>query len=581
MLLRLLRTYSRAYRPWIIAVLIFQLASTIATLYLPSLNARIIDQGVARGDTDYIWRTGAVMLGVAFVQVIAAVIAVYCGSRTAMGLGRDVRRSVYRQVGSFSAREVGKFGAPTLITRNTNDVQQIQMLTLMGLNFMVMAPIMCVGGIVMALREDPGLSWLVWVSIPVMGVLLGIIVAKLMPWFRIMQDRIDGINGVLREQITGIRVIRAFVKERHETERFARANQQLTDISVQIGSLFVLMFPIINMIMHIATAAVLWFGGHRVDQGLIEVGSLTAFLQYLLQILMAVMMGTFMMMMVPRAVVCAERITEVLDTEPTMNAPAHPVEPASHNGRLEFHDVTFQYPGAEAPVLDRISFTAVPGQTLAIIGATGSGKSSLVNLIPRLFDPVSGKVTLDDVALTEYPPQQLASSVGLVPQKPFLFSGTIASNLRFGRQDATDEELWEALTVAQAADFVREKPEGLDAPISQGGTNVSGGQRQRLCIARAIVTNPRVYVFDDSFSALDVTTDANLRDALHAVTRNSTVVTVAQRVSTITGADQILVLEHGRITDRGTHRELLDSSDTYREIVESQLSAEQSTGGLS
>lgn len=581
MLLRLLRTYSRAYRPWIIAVLIFQLASTIATLYLPSLNARIIDQGVARGDTDYIWRTGAVMLGVAFVQVIAAVIAVYCGSRTAMGLGRDVRRSVYRQVGSFSAREVGKFGAPTLITRNTNDVQQIQMLTLMGLNFMVMAPIMCVGGIVMALREDPGLSWLVWVSIPVMGVLLGIIVAKLMPWFRIMQDRIDGINGVLREQITGIRVIRAFVKERHETERFARANQQLTDISVQIGSLFVLMFPIINMIMHIATAAVLWFGGHRVDQGLIEVGALTAFLQYLLQILVAVMMGTFMMMMVPRAVVCAERITEVLSTEPTMHPPAHPVNPASHHGTLEFHDVTFQYPGAEAPVLDRISFSAVPGQTLAIIGATGSGKSSLVNLIPRLFDPVAGKVTLDGVALTEYPPQELASSVGLVPQKPFLFSGTIASNLRFGRQEATDDELWEALAVAQADEFVREKPEGLNSPISQGGTNVSGGQRQRLCIARAIVTAPRVYVFDDSFSALDVTTDAKLREALRPVTRQSTVVTVAQRVSTITGADQILVLEHGRITARGTHRELLDSSDTYCEIVESQLSAEQSTGGRS
>ncbi|GAA2121424.1 ABC transporter ATP-binding protein [Kocuria atrinae] len=580
MLLRLLRTYSRAYRPWIIAVLIFQLAATIATLYLPSLNARIIDQGVARGDTDYIWRTGAVMLGVAFVQVIAAVFAVYCGSRTAMGLGRDVRRSVYRQVGAFSAREVGKFGAPTLITRNTNDVQQIQMLTLMGLNFMVMAPIMCVGGIVMALREDPGLSWLVWVSIPVMGVLLGIIVAKLMPWFRIMQDRIDGINGVLREQITGIRVVRAFVKERHETERFAHANQQLTDISLKIGALFVLMFPIINMIMHIATAAVLWFGGHRVDQGLIEVGSLTAFLQYLLQILMAVMMGTFMMMMVPRAVVCAERITEVLDTKPTMNAPAHPVEPVSHHGTLEFHDVTFQYPGAEAPVLDRISFTAVPGKTLAIIGATGSGKSSLVNLIPRLFDPVSGKVTLDEVPLTQYPPQKLASSVGLVPQKPFLFSGTIASNLRFGRQEATDDELWKALEVAQADGFVREKPEGLNSPISQGGTNVSGGQRQRLCIARAIVTDPRVYVFDDSFSALDVTTDANLRNALRPVTRNSTVVTVAQRVSTITGADQILVLEHGRITARGTHQELLDSSDTYREIVESQLSAEQSTEGL-
>lgn len=579
MLLRLLRTYSRAYRPWIIAVLIFQLTATIATLYLPSLNARIIDQGVARGDTDFIWRTGAVMLGVAFVQVIAAVIAVYCGSRAAMGLGRDVRRSVYRHVGSFSAREVGKFGAPTLITRNTNDVQQIQMLTLMGLNFMVMAPIMCVGGIVMALREDPGLSWLVWVSIPVMGVLLGAIVAKLMPWFRIMQDRIDGINGVLREQITGIRVIRAFVKERHETERFARANRQLTDISVQIGSLFVLMFPIINMIMHIATAAVLWFGGHRVDQGLIEVGSLTAFLQYLLQILMAVMMGTFMMMMVPRAVVCAERITEVLDTAPTMQAPTHPVDPSDRHGRLEFRDVTFQYPGAEAPVLDRISFSAVPGQTLAIIGATGSGKSSLINLIPRLFDPAAGKVTLDGVALTEYPPQELASSVGLVPQKPFLFSGTIASNLRFGRQDATDEELWDALTVAQADQFVREKPQGLASPISQGGTNVSGGQRQRLCIARAIVTDPRVYVFDDSFSALDVTTDMKLREALRAVTRNSTVITVAQRVSTITGADQILVLEHGRITARGTHQELLDSSETYREIVESQLSAEQSLGG--
>ncbi|MBD2762858.1 ABC transporter ATP-binding protein [Kocuria sp. cx-116] len=579
MLLRLLRTYSRAYRPWIIAVLIFQLTATIATLYLPSLNARIIDQGVARGDTDFIWRTGAVMLGVAFVQVIAAVIAVYCGSRAAMALGRDVRRTVYRHVGAFSAREVGKFGAPTLITRNTNDVQQIQMLTLMGLNFMVMAPIMCVGGIVMALREDPGLSWLVWVSIPVMGVLLGAIVAKLMPWFRIMQNRIDGLNGVLREQITGIRVIRAFVKERHETERFAHANRQLTDISVQIGSLFVLMFPIINMIMHIATAAVLWFGGHRVDQGLIDVGSLTAFLQYLLQILMAVMMGTFMMMMVPRAVVCAERITEVLDTAPTMRAPSHPVDPEDRNGRLEFHDVTFQYPGAEAPVLDRISFSAVPGQTLAIIGATGSGKSSLINLIPRLFDPAAGKVTLDGVPLTEYPPRELASSVGLVPQKPFLFSGTIASNLRFGRQDATDEELWAALTVAQADHFVRERPEGLASPISQGGTNVSGGQRQRLCIARAIVTAPRVYVFDDSFSALDVTTDVKLREALQPVTRNSTVITVAQRVSTITGADQILVLEHGRITARGTHHELLDSSETYREIVESQLSAEQSLGG--
>lgn len=580
MLLQLVRTYSRAYRHWIVAVLIFQLASTLATLFLPSLNARIIDNGVTRGDTDYIWRAGAVMLAVALAQVVCAVVAVYCGARAAMGLGRDVRRSVYRRVGSFSAREVGKFGAPSLITRNTNDVQQVQMLVLMGLNFMVTAPIMCVGGIIMALREDPGLSWLVWVSIPVMGVLLGVIVSRLMPWFRIMQDRIDGINGVLREQITGIRVVRAFVKEAHETRRFDVANRQLTDISVRIGSLFVLMFPIINMIMHLATAAVLWFGGHRVDEGLIEVGALTAFLQYLLQILMAVMMGTFMMMMVPRAVVCAERITEVLDTEPSMRPPLHPALTPPARGHVRFRDVTFRYPGAEVPVLDRVSFTAVPGRTLAIVGATGSGKSSLVNLLPRLFDPVSGTVALDGVALPDYDPRDLAGRVGLVPQRPFLFSGTIASNLRFGRRDATDDELWEALRVAQAEEFVRGRPEGLDAPVSQGGTNVSGGQRQRLSIARALVARPSVYVFDDSFSALDVATDARLREALKPVTREATVITVAQRVSTITGADQILVLERGRVTARGTHRELLGTSETYREIVESQLSAEQTAGGV-
>ena len=580
MLLQLVRTYSRAYRHWIVAVLIFQLASTLATLFLPSLNARIIDNGVTRGDTDYIWRAGAVMLAVALAQVVCAVVAVYCGARAAMGLGRDVRRSVYRRVGSFSAREVGKFGAPSLITRNTNDVQQVQMLVLMGLNFMVTAPIMCVGGIIMALREDPGLSWLVWVSIPVMGVLLGVIVSRLMPWFRIMQDRIDGINGVLREQITGIRVVRAFVKEAHETRRFDVANRQLTDISVRIGSLFVLMFPIINMIMHLATAAVLWFGGHRVDEGLIEVGALTAFLQYLLQILMAVMMGTFMMMMVPRAVVCAERITAVLDTEPSMRPPLHPALTPPARGHVRFRDVTFRYPGAEVPVLDRVSFTAVPGRTLAIVGATGSGKSSLVNLLPRLFDPVSGTVALDGVALPDYDPRDLAGRVGLVPQRPFLFSGTIASNLRFGRRDATDDELWEALRVAQAEEFVRGRPEGLDAPVSQGGTNVSGGQRQRLSIARALVARPSVYVFDDSFSALDVATDARLREALKPVTREATVITVAQRVSTITGADQILVLERGRVTARGTHRELLGTSETYREIVESQLSAEQTAGGV-
>ncbi|MCT1916780.1 ABC transporter ATP-binding protein [Kocuria sp. KSNUG] len=579
MLLRLLRIHARPYRPWVVGVLVFQLISTIATLSLPSLNARIIDNGVTKGDTDYIWSTGAVMLAVALVQVVSAVVAVWCGARTAIGVGRDLRRSVFLRVGSFSAREVGSFGAPSLITRNTNDVQQIQMLTLMALNFMVMAPIMCVGGIIMALREDPGLSWLVWVSIPVMGVLLGLVVSRLMPWFRTMQERIDGINGVLREQITGIRVIRAFVKEPFETRRFARANQDITDISLKIGALFVLMFPVINMVMHLATAAVLWFGGQRVDQGQIEVGALTAFLQYMLQILMAVMMATFMFMMVPRAVVSAERITEVLDTHPAMHPPQRPAAAPRARGRLEFRDVTFQYPGAEAPVLDDICFTAEPGRTVAIVGATGSGKSTLINLIPRLIDPVGGEVLLDGLALPDYAPEDLAGRVGLVPQRPFLFSGTVASNLRFGREDATDEELWEALRVAQAEDFVRAMPQGLDAPVSQGGTNVSGGQRQRLSIARALVARPSVYVFDDSFSALDVATDARLRAALRPVTRDATVVTVAQRVSTITGADEILVLERGRITARGTHEELVASSTTYREIVTSQLSADQSTGG--
>ena len=579
MLLRLLRTHARPYLPWVVGVLVFQLISTIATLSLPSLNARIIDNGVTKGDTDYIWSTGAVMLAVALVQVVSAVVAVWCGARTAIGVGRDLRRSVFLRVGSFSAREVGSFGAPSLITRNTNDVQQIQMLTLMALNFMVMAPIMCVGGIIMALREDPGLSWLVWVSIPVMGVLLGLVVSRLMPWFRTMQERIDGINGVLREQITGIRVIRAFVKEPFETRRFARANQDITDISLKIGALFVLMFPVINMVMHLATAAVLWFGGQRVDQGQIEVGALTAFLQYMLQILMAVMMATFMFMMVPRAVVSAERITEVLDTHPAMHPPQRSAAAPRARGRLEFRDVTFQYLGAEAPVLDDICFTAEPGRTVAIVGATGSGKSTLINLIPRLIDPVGGEVLLDGLALPDYAPEDLAGRVGLVPQRPFLFSGTVASNLRFGREDATDEELWEALRVAQAEDFVRAMPQGLDAPVSQGGTNVSGGQRQRLSIARALVARPSVYVFDDSFSALDVATDARLRAALRPVTRDATVVTVAQRVSTITGADEILVLERGRITARGTHEELVASSTTYREIVTSQLSADQSTGG--
>ena len=575
MLLRLVRQHTGRYLPWVLAVVALQLVATIAALLLPSLNARIIDEGVVRGDTGLILRVGEVMLGVALLQVAAAVAAVYCAARAAMGTGRDLRRAVHRQVGSFGSREVNGFGAPTLITRGTNDVQQIQMLVLMGLNFMVAAPIMCAGGIVMALREDAGLSWLVWVSVPVLGIAVGVLVALLMPLFRLMQGRIDRINAVLREQIVGIRVVRAFVREDHERRRFAAANRELTDVSVRIGSLFVLMFPVITMILHLATAAVLWFGGQRVGAGQIQVGSLTAFLQYLLQILTAVMMGTFMVMMVPRAMVCAERITEVLRTEPSLREPAEPVVPASRTGAVELRDVTFRYPGAELPVLEGVGFRAGPGRTTAVVGATGSGKSTLLHLVPRLLDPTGGTVELDGVPLPRLSHEQIAARVALVPQRPYLFSGTVASNLRLGDAGATDEELWTALRTAQAEDFVRRMPGGLEAPIAQGGVNVSGGQRQRLCIARALVARPVVYLFDDSFSALDVATDARLRAALVPATRDATVLVVAQRVSTVRDADQILVLDAGRITARGTHDELLASSGTYREIVESQTRAEE------
>ncbi|MCX8455558.1 ABC transporter ATP-binding protein [Paenarthrobacter ureafaciens] len=575
MLVTLIRRYSKPYLPQIVAVLIFQLASTIATLYLPSLNAKIIDEGVSRGDTDFIWRTGALMLAVALGQVLTAIAAVYFGSRTAMAIGRDLRRSVYRQVSSFSAQDVNRFGAPTLITRGTNDVQQVQMLVLMGLNFMVSTPIMCVGGIIMALREDLSLSWLVWVSVPLLVAVVGYLVVRLMPLFRSMQAKIDAINGVLREQIIGIRVVRAFVREPYEAKRFGDANQDLTAVSVKIGNLFVLMFPAIGMILHLSTAAVLWFGGQRVDSGEMQVGALTAFLQYLLQILIAVMMGTFMAMMIPRASVCADRIGEVLDVEPSIHNPENPVIPAAKAGRVEYRDVTFKYPGAEAPVLSNVSFTAEPGKTLAIIGSTGAGKTTLVSLLPRLYDVASGEVLLDGVPVTQLDASEISSRVAAVPQKPYLFSGTIEHNLRFGKTEATDQELWDALETAQAKGFVEEKSAGLNRRISQGGTNVSGGQRQRLCIARALVTKPNVYVFDDSFSALDVATDARLRKALKAKTQDATVIIVAQRVSTIQDADEILVLDNGRIVDRGTHDELLETSPTYQEIVESQLSVEE------
>lgn len=570
-LVRILVSRSKPYGGFVLAVIVLQALSTAATLYLPSLNADIIDNGVVKVDIDYIWHTGGIMLAVAFAQVITAVAAVWFGARTAMGVGRDLRSEVFRRVARFSAEDMGHYGTPTLITRGTNDVQQVQMVYLMMLDFMVAAPIMSIGGIVMAVREDAGLSWLVWVAVAVLLGVISALIAKLMPLFRSMQDKLDSLNGTLREQIVGIRVVRAFVREAHETERFTKANHDLTQLSLKIGQIFILMFPIITVILNVATGAVLWFGGHRVDEGLVEVGALTAFLQYLLQILAAVMMGTFMAMMLPRAIICAKRITEVLEHEPSIVEPAKNVTPERNDGVVEFRDVTFTYAGADAPVLHDISFTARPGQTTAIIGSTGSGKSTLLHLIPRLYLPTEGQVLLDGADVSRMNRQDIVKRVSLVPQKPYLFSGSVASNLRLGRPEATDEELWEALRIAQA-NFVERDEKGLDMPISQGGTNVSGGQRQRLSIARMLVARPKVLLFDDSFSALDVVTDANVRQALHEspLLADATMVVVAQRVSSIMDADQILVMEAGRIVARGTHAELVESSETYKEIVDSQ-----------
>jgi ATP-binding cassette subfamily B protein len=575
MLLRLIRRYVAPYRRPLAFVVILQFIGTMGALYLPSLNADIIDNGVITGDTHYILRVGALMLGVAFVQIFCSIGAVWFGAKTAMSFGRDVRSAIFHRVGTFSQREVQGFGAPSLITRQTNDVQQVQMLVLLSCTLMVMAPIMMVGGVIMAIREDLGLSWLIAVTVPVLAALLGFIISRMVPSFRLMQARIDEVNRLLREQITGVRVVRAFVREPLETERFAAANTDLTTVAVRAGRWQALMFPTVMLVANVASVAVLWFGGHRVESGDMQIGALTAYLSYLLQIVMAVMMGTFMMMMVPRSAVCADRVMEVLHTDSSVVPSAEPVVDLPERGTLTFEGVEFSYPGADAPVLQEISFRAEPGQTVAVIGSTGAGKSTLVNLVPRLFDVTSGSVAVDGVDVRHLEPDQLWSVIGLVPQKAYLFSGTVRSNLLHGRPDATDEELWAALEIAQADDFVRAMPDGLDAPIVQGGTNVSGGQRQRLAIARAVVRRPEIYLFDDSFSALDLATDARLRAALRPVTRDATVVLVAQRVSTIRDADLILVLEDGRVVGRGTHGELLDDCPTYQEIVASQLSAEE------
>ena len=552
----------------------FQLGSSIASLYLPTLNADIIDNGVVKNDTGYILSVGGLMLLISLGQIICAIVAVYFGARVAMSIGRDLRAGVFATVGEFSEREVSKFGAPSLITRSTNDVQQVQMLVLMTCTLLVSAPILSIGGIIAALRLDLQLSWIFVVSVPVLLIAVGFIISRMVPLFRTLQVRIDAVNRVLREQLTGIRVVRAFVREDIEVTRFAKANSDVTQLGLQTGRLFALMFPTVLLILNVSSVAVLWFGAYRVQDGSLKVGALIAFLSYLIQILMAVMMATFMAVIAPRAAVSADRIAEVLNTQSSVRPPSNPITKLRGVGTMELHDVSFAYPGAEQPVLKNLTFAVEQGKTTAIIGSTGAGKTTLINLFPRLFDATGGTVLVDGVDVRELDPDLLWSRIGLIPQKPFLFSGTVASNLRYGKPDATDEELWAALRTAQAKDFVSAMPEKLDGPISQGGTNVSGGQRQRLAIARALVKRPELYIFDDSFSALDTATDQRLRQALSRDVVGATILIVAQRVSTIVGADQILVLDDGEIEGRGTHAELLESSETYAEIVSSQRAAQ-------
>ncbi|HEX4727787.1 MAG TPA: ABC transporter ATP-binding protein [Jatrophihabitans sp.] len=575
MLSRLLRNYLRPFRSWLLIVLLLQLVQTIAALFLPSLNADIIDRGIAAGNTGYIVSTGGIMLAVTLLQIGCSIGAVYFGARTAMSFGRDVRTAIFHQVGRFSAREVNSFGAPSLITRNTNDVQQVQMLVLMTCTMLMAAPIMCIGGIIMAVRQNSRLSLLLLVSVPLLIAVISLIISRMIGQFRLMQKRIDVINRVLREQISGIRVVRAFVREPYETERFATANADVTRTALRVGRLQSVMFPTVMLIVNASSVAVLWFGGHLIDSGQMQVGSLTAFLSYLMLILMSVMMATFMAILVPRAAVCAERICQVLDTESSVLPPAVGTTALSGRGELELRGVSFSYPGATDPVLREISFTARPGQRTAIIGSTGSGKSTLIGLIPRLFDATGGIVLIDGQDVRALDPDLLTTLIGLVPQRAYLFTGTVASNLRYGNPEATDAELWQALEVAQAADFVRAMPDGLESAVAQGGTNVSGGQRQRLAIARALVRKPEIYLFDDSFSALDLGTDARLRAALAPYTEQATVLIVAQRVSTIMDADQIIVLDDGAIVGVGRHEQLLSDCPTYAEIVDSQFAGSQ------
>jgi len=572
--IHLLRSGLRPYRLQIVIVLVLVLAQVIANLYLPTLNADIINNGVITGDTAYILKVGGLMLGITLIYVLAAIAAVYWGSKISMGLGRDTRGSLFRRVQSFSQAEVNKFGPPSLITRTTNDVQQVQMVVLMMLNVVVAAPLTAIGGIIMALRLNVPLSAVILVAIPIMGVFIGLVMTRAIPLFMSMQKKIDRINQVTREFLSGVRVIRAFDRTVYEGQRFDVANEDLTTTTLKVGRLFALMFPTLTVILNLSTVAIMWFGGKQIADGSMPIGDLTAFLTYIIQILFAVLMATIMFVMVPRAAVSAQRIMEVLDTQPTIADPQRPVTDVAEAGNVEFRDVEFRYPGAEEPVLSGISFTARPGETTAIVGSTGSGKTTLISLIPRFYEVTGGSVLVDGVDVRELAQQDLWHRIGLVPQKSFLFSGTVADNLRHGDQKAADEELWRYLEIAQGREFVEAMPEQLEAPVAQGGANVSGGQRQRLAIARALAKRAKIQIYDDSFSALDFTTDARLRAALHKHTADATVIIVAQRVGTIMHADQIIVLEDGTIAGIGTHGELLETSETYREIVTSQFGVE-------